>query len=409
MRPARRRQRRRRAAKTDDLRGHTLSRMRERACISSASAFARHSREGGNPALHSSRRLIPPSAGCSSQHEVQSTSLIGDDTRKMTSASVIAAVAAAIAIALLGLTFALWRDPYRLVRGEYARQRIALGFKRKAVDIDGEHWVWVERPASRADVPTIVMLHGYTGSKENWYRLAKALGRRHRLVVPDLPGWGESARDAHADYGYAAEATRVAAFLRHIGDAPVTLLGHSMGGGVAAVVAARYPGSCCARRPAECVGRGVRRQRFRPRCARRRQPVRRARCGIAGKLSFDPVPSTRIAAMDPVAGRACADRAAQARRRFRAVRARPHRPRRRTLPARRGSHAHPPAGAAGVGRPGSGDRSERDGPVCGAHAAGAQAAAARQRAHDADGVSGRGGRCGKVADRRRRAPTCRLG
>lgn len=153
----------------------------------------------------------------------------------------IAAIAAAIAIVLLGVAFALWRDPYRLVRGEYARQRIALGFKRKAVDIDGERWVWVERAASRADAPTIVMLHGYTGSKENWYRLAKALGRRYRLVVPDLPGWGESARDASADYGYAAEAARVATFLRNVGGEPVTLLGHSMGGGVAVVVAARYP------------------------------------------------------------------------------------------------------------------------------------------------------------------------
>lgn len=150
-------------------------------------------------------------------------------------------VAAAIAIALPAIAFAFWRDPYRLVRSEYARQRLALGFKRMTADIDGERWVWVERAPSRADAPTIVMLHGYTGSKENWYRLARALGRRYRLVVPDLPGWGESARDAHADYGYAAEAARVAAFLRRVGGAPVTLLGHSMGGGVAAVVAARHP------------------------------------------------------------------------------------------------------------------------------------------------------------------------
>src|SRR5688500_2984002 len=154
---------------------------------------------------------------------------------KLAYALVMAAIVAAIA--LLWLAFALWRNPYRLVRSEYARQRIALGFKRKAADIDGERWVWVERPASRADAPTIVMLHGYTGSKENWYRLAKALGRRYRLVVPDLPGWGESARDTYSDYGYAAEAARVAAFLRNVGGEPVTLLGHSMGGGVAAAVA----------------------------------------------------------------------------------------------------------------------------------------------------------------------------
>lgn len=158
----------------------------------------------------------------------------------MTFAQVLVVVAVVAAAALV-LAFALWRDPYRLVRGEYARQRIALGFRRKVAEIDGERWVWAERAAERADAPTIVMLHGYTGGKENWYRLAVALGRRYRLIAPDLPGWGESTRDAQADYGYAAEAARVAAFLRYPGGAPVVLLGHSMGGGVAAVVAARYP------------------------------------------------------------------------------------------------------------------------------------------------------------------------
>lgn len=159
----------------------------------------------------------------------------------MTPAQLFAVAALVAAIALLALAFALWRDPYRLVRGEYARQRIALGFRRKVAEIDGERWVWAERAASRAEAPTLVMLHGYTGSKENWYRLAAALGRRCRLVLPDLPGWGESARADDADYGYAAEAARVAAFLRHLGGAPVVLLGHSMGGGIAAVVAARHP------------------------------------------------------------------------------------------------------------------------------------------------------------------------
>ena len=159
----------------------------------------------------------------------------------MTLAQILAVAALVAAIALLALAVALWRDPYRLVRGEYARQRIALGFRRREAIIDGERWVWVERAARRADAPTIVLLHGYTGGKENWYRLASRLAGQYRLVAPDLPGWGESARADDADYGYAAEAARVAAFLRHLGCAPVTLLGHSMGGGVAAVVAARHP------------------------------------------------------------------------------------------------------------------------------------------------------------------------
>ena len=107
--------------------------------------------------------------------------------------------------------------------------------------IDGQRWVYVERAADEPGAPTIVMLHGYTGSKENWYRLAARLEGHYRLVIPDLPGWGESQRLRDADYGYAAQAANVAAFIRQVSDQPVVLLGHSMGGGIAAVVAARYP------------------------------------------------------------------------------------------------------------------------------------------------------------------------
>jgi pimeloyl-ACP methyl ester carboxylesterase len=150
-----------------------------------------------------------------------------------------AAVLAAVLLAVC--VIAWWRDPYALVRAEYARQRIALGLQRHSVVIDGQRWVYVERVADQPGAPTIVMLHGYTGSKENWYRLAAALEGHYRLVIPDLPGWGESERRRDADYGYAAQAANVAAFIRQVSDEPVVLLGHSMGGGIAAVVAARYP------------------------------------------------------------------------------------------------------------------------------------------------------------------------
>lgn len=146
-----------------------------------------------------------------------------------------------IAIAIAALAIAIWRDPYAIVRAEYARLRIAAGLSVHELEAGGYRWRYVERDADRAGAPTLVLVHGYTGSKENWYRLAEALGRRYRLVIPDLPGWGESERKAGADYGYAAQAANLAAFIDKIADGPVVLIGHSMGGGVVAVAAARYP------------------------------------------------------------------------------------------------------------------------------------------------------------------------
>ncbi|NZA27173.1 alpha/beta hydrolase [Luteimonas sp. SJ-92] len=159
----------------------------------------------------------------------------------MGTATVATAGAAAALAAALATAIALWRDPWRLVRAEYARQRRALGLRRRRRTIDGLRWTWAERDAARPGAPSLVMLHGYTGSKENWYRLAARLRGRYRLLIPDLPGWGDSQRRGDGDHGYAAEAEMAVGFIRAVAGGPVVLLGHSMGGGIAAVAAARYP------------------------------------------------------------------------------------------------------------------------------------------------------------------------
>lgn len=145
------------------------------------------------------------------------------------------AIAAIVAVAT-------WRDPFLPIRGEFARQRIAAGLSRAQVEAAGHRWVYAYRAADREDAPTIVMLHGFTGSKENWYPLARELGGRYRLLIPDLPGWGESERKPGAAYGFPEQAANVDAFIRAVSPGqPVVLLGHSMGGGIAALAAARYP------------------------------------------------------------------------------------------------------------------------------------------------------------------------
>ena len=145
-------------------------------------------------------------------------------------------------LAALVAAIVLWRDPYLLVRAEFARQRVAAGLSAGTLEAAGHRWAYAYREADDPAAPTIVMLHGFTGSKENWYPLARALGGRYRLLVPDLPGWGASQRKPGAAYGFPEQAENVAAFLQVVSpDRSVVLLGHSMGGGIAALVAARHP------------------------------------------------------------------------------------------------------------------------------------------------------------------------
>lgn len=160
---------------------------------------------------------------------------------------VLVAAAVMAAALFVAAVLVVWRDPYALVRAEFTRQRIAAGLSQASLQAAGHRWAYAygdpaAEGAHAVDVPMVVMLHGFTGSKENWYPLAQRLRGRYRLRIPDLPGWGQSQRQDGQDYGFVAQAERVAAFIEAVSPGePVVLLGHSMGGGIAALVAARHP------------------------------------------------------------------------------------------------------------------------------------------------------------------------
>ncbi|BDU15272.1 alpha/beta fold hydrolase [Lysobacter auxotrophicus] len=136
----------------------------------------------------------------------------------------------------------LWRNPYALITGDFTRQRLAAGLSKASMQLGDDRWVYAYNDDAPAGAPTVVMLHGFTGSKENWFPVARLLRGRFRVIVPDLPGWGESNRIDGADYGFLAQSARVARFLDAVSSKQeVVLLGHSMGGGIAALVAARHP------------------------------------------------------------------------------------------------------------------------------------------------------------------------
>jgi pimeloyl-ACP methyl ester carboxylesterase len=86
----------------------------------------------------------------------------------------------------------------------------------------------------------VVFLHGLFGQGRNFTQIAKSLAPDLRSVLVDLPNHGRSAWTESTDYGRVAET--VADWLREeYGNEPVHVVGHSMGGKVAMVLALRHP------------------------------------------------------------------------------------------------------------------------------------------------------------------------
>jgi len=86
----------------------------------------------------------------------------------------------------------------------------------------------------------LVLIHGLATTRRIWATVAPELARTRRVVMLDVPGFGESP-PAGAGFELEAVAARIAGVL---GDqAPFDLVGHSLGGGLALTLAARHPES----------------------------------------------------------------------------------------------------------------------------------------------------------------------
>ncbi len=95
------------------------------------------------------------------------------------------------------------------------------------------------RDLGGAGKPPLVILHGFLGSSRNWQTAGRDLAEKFQVFALDLRNHGSS---PHADeMTYAAMMSDVLAWLDGQGLARVVLMGHSMGGKVAMLLACRHP------------------------------------------------------------------------------------------------------------------------------------------------------------------------
>ncbi len=101
---------------------------------------------------------------------------------------------------------------------------------------DRLHWLEWGPP----EAPPVLLVHGITGNARDWQVLATTAALTHRIVALDLRGHGESAWAEGETYEHLDYIADLLAMIERIG-APVTLIGHSIGGHVCLVLAALKP------------------------------------------------------------------------------------------------------------------------------------------------------------------------
>ncbi|MGO9027312.1 MAG: alpha/beta fold hydrolase [Acidimicrobiales bacterium] len=118
-------------------------------------------------------------------------------------------------------------DEEEFDRGEFAtRSKVIHGYKR------------AYRMAGSG--PALLMIHGIGDSSATWRTVMPDLARDHTVIAPDLLGHGASDKP-RGDYSVAGYANAMRDLLTVLDIDQVTVIGHSLGGGVAAQFAYEYP------------------------------------------------------------------------------------------------------------------------------------------------------------------------
>jgi pimeloyl-ACP methyl ester carboxylesterase len=101
-------------------------------------------------------------------------------------------------------------------------------FEAWEVDLHGHRVIY--RAAGSG--PPVVLIHGMVNSSRHWREVALRLAHHHTVIAPDLIGHGDSATP-RGDYSIGAHAAAIRDLLTAIGVDDATVVGHSLGGGVA--------------------------------------------------------------------------------------------------------------------------------------------------------------------------------
>lgn len=147
-------------------------------------------------------------------------------------------VVAAVVLAVFSLiALAYYSQPQHFKQPLLDVNRVLSGLSEKTITVAAHQVHYLEGGSGE----TLVLLHGIFAEKDHWVDFARPLTGRYHVIVPDLPGYGESSRLPDQTYHYASQTQRLEALLDALGLRRVHLAGNSMGGTIAALFAIAHP------------------------------------------------------------------------------------------------------------------------------------------------------------------------
>ncbi|WP_431830744.1 alpha/beta fold hydrolase [Acinetobacter ihumii] len=119
------------------------------------------------------------------------------------------------------------------------QERAWAGLKTKTLKVGDITWTYSE--GGQANKPTILLIHGLAGSRDNWNQIASALTADYHVIIPDLPMAGDTVvpKDFDLSVPNVTEKLRRFTEAAHLSD-QINIVGHSVGGAIAMLYASQY-------------------------------------------------------------------------------------------------------------------------------------------------------------------------
>ena len=115
--------------------------------------------------------------------------------------------------------------------------------EKRDVHLHGHRLVYRVGGDLASDRPVLLLVHGVAGSSATWHAVQPALAQRYTVIAPDLPGHGESDKP-RVDYSLGAHANVLRDLMIALGIERATIVGQSLGGGIAMQLSYQHPQRC---------------------------------------------------------------------------------------------------------------------------------------------------------------------